>query len=110
MHIFQKKSIRCKSPGKYSLQIKERKNDNFRTIGFQCSATTNKVFKGFFGRFNASPSFVSPFSPTSSCKKKVVAQRGEPNAVSPPALMILTTLDSQVILLEIEDLVLHTLN
>ena len=45
---------------------------------------------------------VSPFS---SCKKAV-----EPNAVSPPALMILMTLDSQVILLEIEDLVLHTLN
>ena len=50
----------------------------------------------------------SPFSLysslPSSCKKKAV----EPNAVSPPALMILTTLDSQVILLEIEDLVLHT--
>ena len=48
-----------------------------------------------------------PLSPLPPPAKKVVAQRGEPNAVSPPALMILTTLDSQVILLEIEDFVAH---
>ena len=50
---------------------------------------------------------LSPLPPPAKKKKKVVAQRGEPNAVSPPALMILTTLDSQVILLEIEDFVAH---
>ena len=47
---------------------------------------------------------LSLFFSTFFLQKKAV----EPNAVSPPALMILTTLDSQVILLEIEDLVLHT--
>ena len=63
-------------------------------------------FKGLFTRFNAShlPPSLFILLYLLPAKKKAV----EPNAVSPPALMILTTLDSQVILLEIEDLVLHT--
>ena len=66
---------------------------------------TKFFFKGLFTRFNASHlPLLSLFFSTFFLQKKAV----EPNAVSPPALMILTTLDSQVILLEIEDLVLHT--
>ena len=63
----------------YRKKRTKKKNDNFRTIGFQCSATTNKVFKGFLVDLMHLPlSFpLSPLPPPAKKKSSSTERRAQ---------------------------------